>query len=225
MTSRFQIDVADFSEIEEIAGDWTAADFRALLDAMEFGDHAGMDDGELREMCLMSLQDQDPEDAAFLVLKHVIADDLRDSQMRNMANEMQEENLWEDYVDPAFHERLFRVASLLYAAQPRVFPKTDAVRVSLAVRSSDPAGQALFNAAPADAFLVRLIADGMDDRAVLNRMYGDQLKEPEFPNAPNIVWTAKVVANGADAWAVDIIGSGYWLGPLEDTRSFESNAG
>lgn len=224
MSHTFHVDVVDCIEIREIDGDWTADDFRALLDAMDFGDHAGMSDDELREMCLMSLQDQDAGEAAYLVLRHVIGDALRDGQLRNMASEMREEKLWEEYVDPAFHERLFRAGSLLHAAKPQGYPKTDAVKVTLAVRCADPNGQALFAATPADAFLVRLIADGMDGRAILHRFYGDQLKAATFPAAPGIVWTSKVAATGPDAWTLEIIGSHYWLGPLDDTKTFESNA-
>ncbi|WP_417518581.1 hypothetical protein [Minwuia sp.] len=224
MSHTFHVDVRDVIEIEEIDGTWTADDFRALLDAMDFGDHAGMAEDELREMCLMSLQDQDPNDAAYLVLRYVIGDALRDGQLRNMSSEMQDEKLWEEYVDPAFHERLFRVGSLLYAARPQVFPKTDAVRVTLEVRCPDAEGRALFDATPDEAFLVRLVADGMDARAVLHRFYGDQMKQAHFPEAPGIVWISEVSPAGPEAWTVELIGSHYWLGPLDDTKSFESNA-
>ncbi|MDF1719946.1 MAG: hypothetical protein P1U65_04665 [Minwuia sp.] len=224
MSHTFHVDVTDVVEIEEIAGTGAADDFRALLDAMDFGGHAGMGDDELREMCLMSLQDQDAAEAAYLVLRHVIGDALRDGQLRNMASEMREERLWEEYVDPAFHERLFRAGSLLHAARPRGFPKTDAVRVTLAVRCADPGGQAIFAATPDEAFLVRLLADGMDGRAVLHRFYDDQLKAATFPAAPGIVRISQVTPAGPDAWTVEIIGSHYWLGPLDDTKAFESNA-
>ena len=224
MSHTFHVAVTDFVEIGEIPGTWTAADFRTLLDAMDFGDHAGMGDDELREMCLMSLQDLDPGDAACLVLRHVIGTALREGQLRNMASEMQEEKLWEEYVDPAFHERLFRAGSLLYAARPRVYPKTDAVKVTLDVRCPDPEGQALFASTPDDAFLVRLIADGMDDSAVLHRFYGDQLKQAAFPEAPGIVWISRIAPAAPGAWTIELIGSRYWLGPLDDTKAFESGA-
>ncbi|MEH6728899.1 MAG: hypothetical protein V7703_22355, partial [Hyphomicrobiales bacterium] len=125
MTNSFHVQVLDFSNLLEIEGAWTNSDFAALLEQMEFGDQSGLAEDDLRDMCLMSLQDLDPDDAAYLVLKHVIGDALREGQLRNMANEMLEEKLWEDYVDPAYHERLFNVGSLLYAAMPRVFLKPD----------------------------------------------------------------------------------------------------
>ena len=135
MKNIFSVQLQEFSSLLEIDGAWTLSDYSKLLDAMEFGDVSQIDDGELRDMCLMSLQDLEPEEAAFLVLDHVIGDSLREGQLRNMANEMLDEKLWEEYVDPSFHERLFNVGSLLYAAFPRVFPKPDAVHIVLDITS------------------------------------------------------------------------------------------
>jgi len=120
MSASFSVQLIEFSTLQEIEGTWTTDGFAALLDAMEFGDRSDLPDAELRDMCLMSLQDQAPEEAAYLVLKQVIGDTLREGQLRNISNEMLTEKLWEEYVDPDFHERLFNVGSVLYAAMPRV---------------------------------------------------------------------------------------------------------
>ncbi len=224
MTSNFHVEILDFSNLAEIEGAWTTGDFAALLDAMEYGDTAGMSDAELREMCILSLQDLEPDEAAYLVLKHVVGDVLRDGQLRNMANEMLDEKLWEEYVDPALHERLFNVGSLLYAAFPRTFPTPDAVRVKLQVTAGNAAARDLVGAAPDETFLVRLLADGMDDRAVLHRMYGEQLKGRSFPNAAAVVWIVRAQVTGEDVMTIEVTGSGYWLDPLDQTASYESAA-
>lgn len=224
MDNRYQVQLVSFVNIREIEGARTARDYAALLEAMEYGDQSGMSDGDLREMCLMSLQDQSPEEAAYLVLKHDLGGALRDGQLRNMANEMLEEKLWEDYVDPDFHERLFNVGSLLFAAMPKVFPEPDAVRVRLKVTAMDAASRQLLTAAPDESFLVRLLADGMDDHAVLHRLYGEQLAGRSFPNADDIVWILRTEAVNADAMMIEVIGSGYWLDPLGQTKSYESRA-
>ena len=57
MRTRFDVRVVRFLILDELEGVWLADDFRALLDAMEFGDSSNVDGDELREMCLMSLQD------------------------------------------------------------------------------------------------------------------------------------------------------------------------
>ncbi len=224
MNNSFHVEVRDFSTLQEIDGAWKTADFAALLDAMEFGDHSQLGDDEMREMCLMSLQDQEPEEAAYLVLKHVIGDDLREGQLRNMSNEMLNEKLWEEYVDPGFHERLFNVGSVLYAAIPSRFPKTDAVRVRLKVAAQDTTSREHLNPVPTEALLVRLLADGMEANAVLHRLYGEQLTGPVFPNADEIVWIVNANSDGDDVLMIEVISSGYWLDALEGTKSYNSTA-
>lgn len=224
MTHKYDVEVLAFSNLTEIEGFWKPTDYAALLDAMEFGDHAQMGQDELREMCLMSLQDQEPDEAAYLVMKNVIGDALKDSQLRAMSHEMASEKLWEEYVDPAFHERLFNVGSLLFAAMPRTFPKTDAVQLKLQVNAADKEALQLITPAPAEALLVRLLADGMEDNAVLHRLYGDQLAGPSFPNAAEVVWIMQTDTIGDLSTTVSVIGSGYWLDALERTKSYSSNA-
>lgn len=224
MENHFQVQVIGFSNIREIAGAWTTEDYKGLLDAMEYGDHSGMGDQDLREMCLMSLQDQEPEEAAYLVLKHVVGDVLREGQLRNMAIEMQDEKLWEEYVDPDFHERLFNVGSLLHAAMPGSFPEPDAVGVKLEVTTADVASRQLIRALPHELLLVRLLADGMDSHAVLHRLYGEQLKGTSFPNADDIVWIVRTEAVSEDVTAIEVISSGYWLDALGQTKSYQSKA-
>lgn len=224
MNNSFHVEVLQFSNLQEIDGAWKGSDFAALLDAMEFSDHSQSGEDELREMCLMSLQDQEPEEAAYLVLKHVVGNDLREGQLRNMSHEMLTEKLWEEYVDPSFHERLFNVGSVVYAAMPQTFPKTDAVRVTLKVIAADTASRELLTPSPSEALLVRLLADGMEDNAVLQRLYGEQLSGKSFPNADEIVWIVNVQFEGADVIMIEVISSGYWLEALERTKSYSSNA-
>lgn len=122
MKNLLSVRVLDFSTLSEIEGARTAYDFVAILDALDSGDVAGMTDDELREMCIMSLQDIDPVKAAYVVLKHDMGDALRDGQVRNAASEMLDEKLWEEYVDPKLHERMFNAGSLLYARFHGRFP-------------------------------------------------------------------------------------------------------
>lgn len=154
---------------------------------MEFGEVSKIDMGELRDMCLMSLQDLGPEEAAFRILEHVIGDGLREGQLRNMANEMLDEKLWEEYANPSFHERLFNVGSLLYAAFPGVFPKPDAVRIVLEITSDNAAALQRVSSSLDESFLIRLLADGMDGLSVLHRMYDEQLKGEPFPEADQVI--------------------------------------
>lgn len=224
MNTLFQVSLTDFSNLLEIEGARTDEDFAGLLEAMAYDDVSGISDEELREMCIMSLQDLDPVEAAYVVLKYDMGDVLRDGQARNLASEMLEEKLWEEYADSKLHERMFNAGSLLYAAFPQVFPKPDAVHIQLDVSAENAAAKELLTASPDESFLVRLLADGMENRAVLHRLYGKELAGTSFPNADEIVWIVRAEASPDTTMRIDVISSGYWLDALEDAESYVSNA-
>jgi hypothetical protein len=128
MKTDFPIKVLDFRVLREIEGAWTQADYGALLQTMDFGETGVMSDAEMREITLLALQDLEPVEAAELVLTQHLGHRLKSGQIKNAANEMLEEKLWEEYADLSLHEGMFNVASLLYAAFPRRFPQPDAIQ-------------------------------------------------------------------------------------------------
>ncbi|NQV98190.1 MAG: hypothetical protein HQ483_00695 [Rhodospirillales bacterium] len=224
MVNTFHVRVLHFSNLLEIEGARKTEDFAALLEAMEYGDLTGMSDDEIREMCIMSLQDLEPVDAAYLVLKHDLGDLLRDGQIRNVAGEMIDEKMWEEYANSSLHERFFNAGSLLYAAFPQEFPKPDAVRVALEVSATNGGAKRLLAQSLSEPFLVRLLADGMDDNAVLHRLYGDQITGKSFPNADEVVWIVRPEVTSEETLKIEVISSGYWLDPLQGTKSYDSTA-
>lgn len=224
MTANFLVELLSFSNLREIEGARTSNDFAALLDAMEYGDQSAMTEEDLREMCLMSLQDLEPVEAAYHVLKHDMGGALRDGQIRNVAGEMLEEKLWEEYADSSYHERMFNAGSLLYAAIPGAFPEPDAVRVELEMSATSAPAWRLLNPSPSEALLVRILADGMDSHAVLHRLYSEELKGKHFPTADEVVWTVRTEMTGEHVMKIEVISSGYWLDALRDTKFYESTA-
>ena len=166
MNNCYQVRLLRFSNILEISGAWTSDDIGGLLDAMEYGDRTGMSDEELREMCILSLQDLKPVGAAYAVLKHDMSDVLREGQISDLSHEMLDEKLWEEYSDASLYERLFNVGSLLYAAHPNVFPEPDAACVEIEITAIDTGARRQLFSGLDESFLVRLLADGMDDHAI-----------------------------------------------------------
>lgn len=219
-----QVRVLRFSILQEIEGAWAAKDFAALLEEMDFGDLGGMSDGELREMCILSLQDLKPEAAAALVLKQHLGGRLKEGQIRNLASEMLDEKLWEQYADMSLHEGMFNVGSLLYAAFPRSFPEPDAVQVTVNVNAANDAAKQILAGPPHESFLVRLLADGMKDDATLHRLFDKQLDGKSFPEADTIVWIVRSEPSNGGTTQIEVISSGYWLDALRDAKSYESLA-
>ncbi len=224
MKNKFHVRVLSFSILQEIEGARTADDFTTLLNAMEFDETSGMSEEELREVCVMSLQDLMPEEAAELVLKHDFGNRLKDGQIRNMASDMLDEKLWEQYADMSLHERMFNVGSLLYAAFPQSFPEPDAVRVTLEVAAANEVARETLAHPVNESLLVRLLADGMDDNSVLHRLFDKQLEGKDFPEADTIVWIVRIEPSDDHAGKIEVISSGYWLDSLRGTESYESAA-
>ncbi len=223
MTPEYSVTVLDFEILEEIEGAWTAAAFIELLEAMDFTDTAGLSDEELREMTILALQDLEPEAAAGLVLTQHLGTRLNAGQIRNAAADMPDEKLWEQFADLSLHEGMFNVGSILYAAFPALFPQPDAVHLRLEVSAATDAGKAVLRKPLHESFLVRLLADGMDDSSVLCRVFEEQLHAPSFPEADKVVWIVEAKTSEG-VCTVEVTSSGYWLDPLRGTKSYESRA-
>ena len=224
MQPRFRVRLLHCEILSEIEGAWAAKDFAALLAEMDFGDTAGMSDSELRELCILSLQDLKPTEAAALVLTQCFGNRLTEGQIHNLAIEMLDEKLWEEYADMSLHEGMFNVGSLLYTAFPRAFSEPDAVRVTLEVVATSDAAKQILAGPLHESFLVRLLADGMNNDSTLHRLFDKQLEGKSFPEADTIIWIVHSEPTDAQAVRIEVISSGYWLDALRDTSSYESSA-
>ncbi|MEK9671359.1 MAG: hypothetical protein VW268_02495 [Rhodospirillaceae bacterium] len=224
MKTSFHARVIGFTVLREIEGARTPDHYRAMLDAMDYGYTSGMSDTDLKEKCLLSLQDREPDEAAYVVLKQDLGGVLRDGQLQNITQEMMDEKMWEEYATPAFHERLFIVGCLLHEAMPSIFPEPDAVRVRIEVTAKNAAAGALLTDMPKESFLVRLLAHGMENDMVLHRLYGDELASTSFSSTDEVVWTVRTEPVADGVTVIDVIGSDYWLGPLRGTKSYSSAA-
>ena len=224
MKPTYEVNVVQFDVLEALDGVWTTEDFVSLLDAMEYGDTSGICHEELRDMCLLSLQDLEAHEAAELILRHRLTNRLSSGEIKNMSHEMLDEKLWEEYADMALHETLFNIGSLLYCAFPSIFPEPDAVCVRLAVTAVNEDAKQSLSQTLTESFLVRLLADGMESSAVLHRIFGEQLRGQSFPEADLIVWTINKKHGEDHTLELEVISSGYWLDTLRDTRAYESHA-
>lgn len=221
MAARFTVTVLEFRVLLEIEGARAGPDYASLLDRMDVGESAGLSEGDLREMCLMSLQDREPDEAAAVVLAHDLGDELRPGQIAQMSHAMCDEKLWEEHADMELHERLFHVGSLLHAAFPAVFPEPDAVCVTVEVTPQNADARAVLAAPLPESFVVRLLAGGMEGGGLLRRLFEDQLDGAPFPEASSIAWIVTSEPMEGGGLRLQVTSSGHWLDPLRDTRSYE----
>lgn len=215
--------VTNFEELAELEGDWTSAEFVALLEELDVDGASELSESEALEMCLLALADLEPEDAAAVLLTYKLREDLTDGQIRNFSNECQFERLWEQSSEMNLHRKMFAVASLLVKVNEQQFPTPDAVRVTLQVECSS-AQASVLKSPVAPATILQMLAAGMDDHAVLKRLFQEQLEGGSFPEAPYIVWNATSTPNTAGV-ELTVTSSGYWLDSLNETEGFVWHSG
>jgi len=225
MTNKFSVEVLDFQVLAELLESRPVGDIDKLLEEMEYGDTSDISEDEKFEVLSMLMQEIPPNEAAVFVLQLDLADSLSKGQIDNLSHQMVEERMWEEYSDLSLHERLFNVGSFLYKMVPRVFPKPNAVKITLKIAAMNDHAKDILEHPLNEAFLVRLVADGMGERGLLHRMYDDQLASHHFDDATKIIWLVEPQDEGGDSVRqVGLISSGCWFDPLKDVVAYESTA-
>ena len=224
MKNSFKVKLTKFTNLKELPNSRTKKDYISILESLDFDGIEQILDDELEEMCVMSLQDLAPEEAAKIIIKLDLGTVLKAGQIDHLSNEMLEEKLWEEYADLALHENFFNIGSLLYKAFPKEVPTPDAVELELEIEALNKSSQEDLSNALNESLLVRLIADGMDDHSSLKRLFEEQIKSHKFPEAQNIIWTFTQENTNEHTVKVTIISSGYWMDMLRNAREFESSA-
>ena len=219
--TRYGVVVDSIEELTELNDSWLATDYVAILTSQDVHGAAQIAPEELRDMCLFALQDLEPPAAAAILLKYKLGTRLSDGQIKNYSVDSQHERLWEQSADLAVHKPMFAVASLLNAVNSVAFPTPDALRVSLSIQCENKTDLAIFNEAMDPALLVGMLSSGMDDSAILNRLFGDQIAAGKIADAASIIWNVSVDASDSALIHMKITSSAYWLNGLRETESFD----
>ena len=217
----FTVERLSFQHLAELPTAWKNADYKALLAKMDYDNPDEIAAAELKAMCQMSLTDLEPAEAAKLVLDYLFADELKEGQIDQLAHQLQTEKLWEENPRLELHEGFFNATQLLYEAYNGMFPHPQAVEFKVKVTAADPADLAVFDEQPAAA-LLRLLAPGLSDSALLNRLFGEQLAGPAFAEAPHILWQATPGEQTATSVVFDVIGSDYWLEDFKYADTYDA---
>ena len=218
-----KIRMVHFEELRELEDDWTSADLVAVLEKMGV-EGAGDDSAEeIREMCILSLQDLEPAEAAAVVMAHRLGTELTEGQIQNLSHDCQTEKLWEHGGNMELHRAMFSIGSLLFVVNEQQFPTPDAVRVTIELKSPDADAIERLTGEPAPQSLVRMLAAGMQADAILNRLFEDELAGGTFTEAESIIWDLKVERTSERTATLRITSSGNWFDPLRHSESFTWN--
>lgn len=163
----------------------------------------------------MALQELEADEAAELVLHYKLGNELTKGQVQNLAQEILNEKLWEEYTDINLHKELFDCSVLLNCAFPRILPETEAIKCVIEVASKNRDSLTNIN----KTTLTRLLAKGMDDHAVVNRLFDDQVNGTAFPEAEGIIWHFETV-EAADNISITVYSSNYWLHAMDEVDHY-----
>ena len=223
--TKYRVGVDEFEELAELEQSWMPKDYVSILASLDIADADKIDIDELRDMTLFALQDLNPPDAAAVLLKYKVGTKLSAGQIRNYSIESQHERLWEQSADLSLHQDMFAVASMLNSVNAMAFPVPDALRVTFTVQCDDVSKLAIFNSDMDRAILLRMISAGMNESAILNRLFGDQIATGKVADADSIVWQIAIEQSDPATLKIRITSSAYWLRALRETESFEWDSG
>lgn len=221
--SQFEVEIVSFNAISELPDSWTNADYLSLLSKMDYANPEEIKLSELKEMCMMSLTDFEPKEAAEIVLEYLTSEELTKGQIENLAHEIQTEKLWEENPKLVLHPDFFKATQLLHDAFNGKFPKTEAVQFQVKITAAAAGDLEIFKADP-EAPIVRLLAPGMSDRALINRLFGDQLEGTSFPEAKDMLWQLKTIKSEANEITFEIVSSAYWFDDIKYADKYSASA-
>ncbi|ABM02448.1 conserved hypothetical protein [Psychromonas ingrahamii 37] len=225
MNNEFNVEILSFLKISEIENAWTADDYKALLSMIDMGEDelGGMSESELKEMCLMSLNDLEAHESAKLLLAHIFKDEITAGKIDQISHQMLEKNLWEVHADPAYHMSLFNAYELLRKAYNGTFTEPTGVKFTIKISADKKESFDIFDGS-LHAVIVRLLANGLKKSAILNRLFEEKIIGESFPEAKNILWILKELSTTDNERQYEITSSYLWFGELEDVTPFDADA-
>ena len=219
--AKFTVERLTFATLTELPNSWQNKDYKALLEKMNYDNPDGISEAELKEMCLMSFTDLEPREAAEIALGYLFPEELNAGQIENLSHQMLTEKLWEENPELPLHKGFYQATQLLHDAYNGTFPATKAVEFQVKVTAENPDDLALFAEAPA-APLVRLLAPGLPDNALINRLFSTQVVGDAFPEAQAMLWQLTPGEKTANSLIFDVVSSAYWLEDFKYADQYEA---
>lgn len=221
MQAKFTVQIENFSKINKISNAWSNEDYHALMAIMDLDEGLeGMDDAELREMCMMSLNDLQPDEAANVVFTHLFSAETP-GKIEQLSHDMLDNRLWEEYSDCLYHERFFSAYALLREAFNGIFAQPTGVEMTINVTGENSDDLAIFDQS-LHSSIVRLLASGLSEDALIYRLYEEQIQGEQFPQAPGIVWRLEQLADNGLTRQFGLVSSYFWFDKFEKINDFSA---
>ncbi|MBH8567290.1 hypothetical protein KB206_00220 [Microvirga sp. STS02] len=218
---KFTVERLTFATLTELPNTWQNADYKALLVKMNYDNPDAISEAELKEMCLMAFTDLEPREAAEVVLGYLHPEELTAGQVENLAHQMLTEKLWEENPELPLHKGFYQATQLLHDAFNGTFPATKAVEFQVKCTAEKPADLAVFDNEPA-APLMRLLASGLPDNALINRLFSPQVEGDKFEEAKAMLWQLTTTEKTENSITFDVVSSAYWLEDFKYADTYEA---
>lgn len=221
MKINFKVKPDHVKTIEVLPNSWNTEDYKNLLEIMDYGDASELSEKELEEMCLLSLSDNEPNEAAEIVLKYLFKEQLNEGQVHNLSHEMLEEHPWEEYADLSMHETFFNAGQLLYKAYNGKFPHPTAIHFEVTFEVKSNIMLDIFKE-DTETQIVRILAQGMPENTLLKRLFKDELEEGDFNETKDIIWQLKKLSETDTSITYDVLSSKRWFEDFKYVEDFEA---
>lgn len=200
---KYTISIHKMESLQQLPKYWNNQDYRQLLEEFGVEGAADIEEAELWEYICMAVSDLEPREAAEIVLKYKLGEVLNEGQIENIAHEMLEDKISEEYPEIALHYPLFNINQLLYKAYNGKFPKIMATQMDLEFipKSEEPV-------TVTKTLLLKSLAPLLSDGSLVKRLFEEQLEEDaSFAEANNIVWELEEL--GEQHYR--LVTSDYWI--------------
>jgi hypothetical protein len=187
MSNLYNVSIHSITEVHSLEGIWNDASLTALLALADADDFADLKGDDLLEMTLMVLQDMGNQKAGELILEAVFGNQMRPGVRQNLVDDLQQDEPWSDFADVLQQRGIFITVVLLHKAFPNHYGTPVAQILRASVQAKAPAGLTAMESA-SQAWLLRLLACGMDDSNIVQRIYADDLKAGSFNSAAGLLW-------------------------------------
>jgi len=219
MNKDFEVSILSSKQVHSLPGTWSPVSLRALLALVEFEDADQIADTDLPDMAIMAIQDLGNQQAGERVLEVIFGDTMRPGVRQNLVDDLQQDEPWEDFANVSQQRGIFEAVVLLQQAFPNRYAQPDALSLLITVKGAqDPDQLASRIANP--AWLVRLLASGMDESTPLHRLYEAEIASGPFTEAAGLLWHSAIQDKGVEQstgipWmTVEVVTPNMWFESL-----------
>lgn len=208
----YQIVIKRIDTVNEVEGYWSDEDLIQLLEKFNYPDGATADKASLPELLEMAISDYEPNEAAEIVLKYKLGEELNDGQIEQISHNMLIDKVCEEYPEIQMQGTLFHINQLLFKAYNGKFPNAKASVVHFSITPTDGEVQKL-----TAENVLKLLNNGLSDRNLIKRLFENQISQNiPFPEAEGIVWELTI----EDDINYNLVTSENWINK-EDITEYE----